>query len=524
LRESASSQPGTSWPRAWLEAAGASLLLAPGLIWNQLSPTHLDLYHRLLPITAVVRVLVLDVLVLWLLAVLALRAIERLTGTNNSQRRTFRTLLWALWLGLLASRLIAGLILAQLLSWQELSAGRAFALTAGILLLIWLLTPRTYLIAVRGLRFVALLFGFCIFWALPMLVMAGFAHQPHDQAEFQKPVPPAAAPHPRIVWLLFDELSYDQLFDHRWPGLDLPNFDRLRTQSVTFSAMEPDGYFTERIIPSLFLGKPIVDARSTEAGALRYQSAKGAPWQAFDENATLFADARRQGWTTGISGDYNPYCRMLPNQLDSCTMRLIVFGEHLSRDKSTWGNFIAPGHAALARTLHQPYEPAPSEAEVFASMMTSARQLVTNDAIDLAFVHLYLPHPPGFYDRKTGRVLIGGSYIDNLALADRSLADLVSALGETPSAHQTTLVISSDHSWRVGIWRHGFGWTKEDEAASRQGQFDPRPTLMVRFPDESSPADVSHPVPLLAMHDIIERMITKEINSPQQLTTWAAQQ
>ena len=76
----------------------------------------------------------------------------------------------------------------------------------------------------------------------------------------------------------------------------------------------------------------------------------------------------------------------------------------------------------------------------------------------------------------------------------------------------------------VGIWRDGFGWTREDETASRHGYFDPRPTLMVRFPGESSPADVSHPVPLLAMHDMIERMITKEINNPLQLTTWAAQQ
>jgi Sulfatase len=527
LRESPSSQPRSSWPSSWLEAAGAALLLAPGLIWNQLSSTHLDLYHRLLPITAVVRALALDVAVLSLLAVLALRALERIAGRNASPspyRRNSWILVWALWLGLLVSRLITGLIVAQLLSWQELSAGRAFAVTAGILLLIWIFAPQRYLIVVRGLRAIVLLFGFCIFWALPMLVMAGFAHQPRDHAEFQKPIPPAAAPHPRIVWLLFDELSYDQLFDHRWPGLNLPNFDRLHAQSVTFSAMEPDGYFTERIIPSLFLGKPIVDARSTEAGALRYQSAKGAPWQTFDENATLFADARRQGWTTGISGDYNPYCRMLPDQLDSCVMRLSVFGEHLSRDKSTWSNFAAPGHAIAARALHQPYEPAPGEDRIFANMMDSVRQLLANDTINLAFVHLFLPHPPGLYDRKTGRVLLGGSYIDNLALADRTLGDLLASLAQTPSVNQTTLIVSSDHGWRVGIWRHGFGWTREDELASQHGHFDPRPTLIVRFPGESSPAGISRPVPLLAMHDMIERMIAGEIGSPQQLTTWAAQQ
>jgi len=428
-----------------------------------------------------------------------------------------------LWLGLLAARTIAGLILAQLLAWQELSATRAFLALAGLLLALWFIAPRLYLATVRGLRFLVLLFGFSIFWALPMLVVAGFAHQPRDVAAFHKPMAPATAPHRRIVWLLFDELSWDQTFDHRWPGLEMPNFDRLRGQSVTFSAMQPDGYFTERIIPSLFLGKPIADARSTEAGDLLYQSNRGDRWQTFDPRATLFADAHREGWTTGISGDYNPYCRMLPAQLDSCEQRLIVFGEHLSRDKSAWDNFAAPLRADWARMRHQPFEPAPSEAQVFAAMMDSARRLVTDDRIDFAFVHLYLPHPPGFYDRSTGRVLVGGSYIDNLALADRSLGELLQALAQTPSADQTTLIVSSDHSWRVGIWRHAFGWTREDELASGHGHFDPRPVLIVRFPAQTAPAQVARPVPLLSMHGMIDRMIAGQLDDSRQLESWAAQ-
>jgi uncharacterized membrane protein len=510
-----------------LEAAGAALLLAPGYIWNQLSQTHLDLYHRLLPITSVVRALAIDVIVLWLLAILVLRALEWLAAHSSVSpvdRRSFWLLVWILWLGLLAARTIAGLILAQILAWQQLSAARAFLAMAGLLFALWLINPRIYLLAVRSLRFVVLLFGFSIVWALPMLALAGFAHQPHDVAEFRKPIPAPAAPHRRLVWLLFDELSYDQVFDHRWPALDLSNFDRLRSQSVTFSAMQPDGYYTERIIPSLFLGKPIYDARSTQAGDLLYQSTKGASWQSFDPNATLFADARRAGWTTGISGDYNPYCRMLPNQLDTCAQRLIVFGEHLSRDKSTWQNFTAPVAANLARAQHKPFEPAPSQAQVFANMIDSARSLVTDDTIDFAFVHLYLPHPPGFYDRKTGRVLVGGSYIDNLALADRSLDSLLQALAQTPSASQTTLIVSSDHSWRVGIWRHAFGWTREDELASGHGHFDPRPVLIVRLPGQTSAATVGRAVPLLSMHDMIQQMLAGKMNSSVDLQAWAAQQ
>jgi hypothetical protein len=512
-----------SWARCSIEGAGAALLLAPGLIWNQLSQSHLDLYHRLLPITTVVRALAIDLGILWLIATLALRLLEAIMA-RRVDRRTVWLLLWALWFGLLAARLIAGLIVAQLLSWQQLSAGRAFALMVATLLLIWLIAPRAYPTAIRGLRFVVLLLGFCMFWALPMLAIAGFALQPHDQAEFHKPIPAAPGPHRRVVWLLFDEMSYDQVFAHRFPGLDLPNLDHLRAQSVTFSNMQPSGYFTEQIIPSLFLGKPIVDTRSTTSGSLLYQTTSHGPWTALDGSATLFGDAKRQGWTTGISGDYNPYCRILRDQLDSCWMRLIVFGDHLSRDKSTWGNLAAPVQAAAARALHQPFEPAPTQAEILSGMITSARQLIADETIDFAFVHLYLPHPPGFYDRKTRHVAIGGSYIDNLALADRSLGDLLQALNQTRSADQTTLIVSSDHSWRVGIWRDGFGWTKEDEQASNHGHFDPRPTLIVRFPNQTAPAEIPQPVPLLAMHDMIGRMMAGQIADPQQLKVWAAQQ
>lgn len=518
----------SSWARCCLEGAGAALLLAPGLIWNQLSWTHTDLYHRLLPITTVVRALAIDVALLSVFAMVMVRLLdgqsEELDRSRPPYRRKLVLLLWAVWFGVLAARAITGLIVAQVFSWQELSAGRAFALMASLLFLIWLSAPRWYVFAIRGLRVAVLLLGFCIFWALPALVVAGFAHQPRDQAEFQKPLPAATAPHRRIVWLLFDEMSYDQVFVHRWPGLELPNLDRLRGESVTFSDMQPDGYFTEQIIPSLFVGKPFVDTRSTESGELRYRSATSGPWVTFDGNATLFGEAQREGWTTGVSGDYNPYCRVLKDQLDFCSQRLIVFGEHLSRDKSTWGNVTAPVHAIWARALHERYEPAPSEAEIFDDMMSSARRLVTDENIDFAFVHLYLPHPPGFYNRKTGRVAIGGSYIDNLALADRSLGDLLRALDATSSAGDTTLVVSSDHSWRVGIWRDGFGWTKEDELASGHGQFDPRPTLIVRFPGESAPVEIARPVPLLAMHAMIERMIDGGIGDPQQLEEWAEKQ
>ncbi|HEX4007224.1 MAG TPA: sulfatase-like hydrolase/transferase [Acidobacteriaceae bacterium] len=521
----------TPWPRCWLEGAGAAILLSPGLLWSQLSQTHIDAFHRLLPLNTVARALAVDLLLLSIAATLVVRGMEAISappaGTSKPGRRSI-LLLWALWFGLLAARCVAGMIVAQVLWWRQITTGRAFLLTAGVLLILWLASTRGYAWTIRALRFAVLLTGFSILWMIPALIVAGLAHQPYDQAQLRKPLPPATSSHRRVVWLLFDEMSYDQVFVHRWPGLDLPNLDKLRGQSVTFTGVQPDGFFTEDVIPSLFLGKPIEDVRGTPGGWMIFQPAQHAPWQRFDGSQTLFADAQRAGWTTGAIGEYNPYCRILKDQLDFCWMDMPPLPDHLSRDNSTLANVVAPLAADWQRVFrkHRPHPPgpkAPTSVDDLAAVHAGSN-LIADDAIDLCFVHLPLPHPPGNYDRKTGRIGPGGSYIDNLALSDKALGALLAAIAATGNAGQTTVIVSSDHSWRTRLWRNNFGWTQEDEAASRHGHFDPRPMLMVKFPGETTAQAVDRPVPLLSMHALVEAMIAGRIDNAQQLETWAAQQ
>src|SRR5581483_3318594 len=131
-----------------------------------------------------------------MLVVRGLAALERRAGLQKqgSSARRLILLLWALWFGLLAARTVAGLIVAQVLWWQQITTGRAFLVVAVALAAVWLASGTWYQGAVRSLRFALMLLGFCIFWMVPALVMASLAHQPHDQAEFSKPVP-TEAPH-----------------------------------------------------------------------------------------------------------------------------------------------------------------------------------------------------------------------------------------------------------------------------------------------------------------------------------------
>jgi len=523
--------PASGWGQQWLEGAGAAILLGPGLVWNVLSPSNLYTYHHLLPLHTVTRAVAADLILLSVAGMFAVRFLEKASGdlerrADGSRRRAV-DLIWAVWLGLLAGRGMQGLLVAEFVSWDQVSASRASLLVAGGLMVVAAVSASRYRRIVRGLRYGVLLLGLSMLWIVPTLAVRSYRPQAYDITQFSKVLPAPPAGHRRIVWLLFDGLSYDQVFDHRWPGLALPNFDRLHAQSVTFSGMRPDGSYTEDVVPSLLLGKRIVEVHGTADGGMLYRSARQGAWQRFDGSASLFADAEREGWTTGLIGIFNPYCRLLRNQLDSCWMDLPPAAYGMSRDKSTPANL-----AALSSELWD--NPFPISADKRRSEATPlseiaavdvADRLIADTRVNFCFVHLGVPHPPGHYDRKTGRLLTGGSYIDNLALADRLLGRLLADVAKTEAAERTTVVVSSDHSWRVWMWRNAFGWTREDEAASGDGRgFDPRPTLLVRFPGETSSFVVRHPVPLLAMHDLLEGTLGGEIADAQQLQDWAARQ
>ena len=139
-------------------------------------------------------------------------------------------------------------------------------------------------------------------------------------------------------------------------------------------------------------------------------------------------------------------------------------------------------------------------------MLFRSEALIRDQSIGFVFIHLSVPHPPGIYDRRPGHHRVNGTYIDNLALADRTLSQLMATLNATPLANKTAVIVCSDHSWRVPMWRLTATWTKEDEVASH-GRFDPRPVLMIHFPGQQEEHVVPAPFASIGIHDIIERML-----------------
>lgn len=333
---------------------------------------------------------------------------------------------------------------------------------------------------------------------------------------------------PRIVWIVFDELSYRQTFGSRFPDLQLPNFDALRKSSTLFTNTEPVVNETEEAIPSILLGRKITRVDYTTGNRLEVAGPTGS-LHPFDAARTPFALARQRGLTTGVVGWYNPYCGMLTPYLDDCYWTHELQIPPVPIQQKFWKDFSFPWSLYAAPFRHPIQMLSPnhrahaiehimvpgsnvymgSRIVIYREVMRHAEGILAPTGPDFVFLHLPIPHPPGLYNRKTGELDASGkrSYIDNLALADKTLGDLMTILKQSPRWNRTAIVLCGDHSWRVYMWTRQLYWTAEGEAASHGETFDPRPVLMVHLPGQTLQETVTTPFSLLRVHDILNALI-----------------
>jgi hypothetical protein len=504
--------------RPWLEGGGLAMFYLLPLIAEFLSPARRNFYHQLLPVTTLTRGLLIDLLALGIAGGVVFSFLDR----------TAPRLKLILWLPVFSAT--AWIVARDISIWMSYGALHqhllavtpyipAVVLAAAIAL--FLLSPAAYRNLVRTASVIFAAGGIAVLVVvLPRLIPACFSRAPQEHASFTRPV--SNAWHPgqlRVVWILFDELSYNQVFVHREPGIHLAAFTKLAGESVTFSQLLPVGYETERIIPSLLLGQPVTDVKGDANGNLLLRHGADAPWQHFDQNATVFAAAKRLGWGTGISGWYNPYCRILDGVLDHCywTFSQPVATElfsRLSSRQSSWQN-ARDGLPLAARIDALWHHTPPNQPlhEDYQNILRAGELLIQDPAIQLAFIHMPVPHPPGLFRSPIGEHAY--DYLGNLMLADQAMAQFLKSLDTSPGAADTVLIVSSDHSWRVPTWRTSGGWTREEERASNGGFFDQRPVLMVRFPQQASAVQIDHAESAMVVHNLLLDLIAGRVHTPE---------
>ncbi|HKR26652.1 MAG TPA: hypothetical protein VJS11_04325 [Acidobacteriaceae bacterium] len=525
--------------RWWAEATGVALLALLPYFYPLLLPDSVALYHDSLPLRTLIIGVLVDIATLTVLCTLVLAFTSRLP-------ERFRLIIGAIAVAGVLCRAEAvitiflsgsqetsdvqrGAIGVRLIHLAQSAMSVQHSVAAGLALafvLVGIVKPQLIRALMRVTRIGLAGFAFSMVWIAPELVyMAAGPADPPLRAGQAREIPVEAnhTPQRRLVWILFDELSYRLVFERQPAGQEFSNFERLRERSYSFSDVKPVGFYTDRIIPSLFVGTEIDKIRSSVTGDLEYLGPRERRWKEFDPDSSLFGLAQRDRWNPGVAGWSNPYCRILRPVLNECFWQpadaIPLEDIGASSNHSATQNALALPRYALTRLLAKENSDSPQLEHLiqgYIALMGSARTLIRDPHTHFVFVHLPVPHPPGIYDRRGHRLRPGGNYLDNLTLADDTLAQLMQEIQASADADDTTVIVSSDHSWRVPLWDSTPDWTKEEEEISRD-TFDPRPVFLIHFPGETNGVDIRSAMPELEEHDIIAGILNGHIENGSQM-------
>ena len=317
--------------------------------------------------------------------------------------------------------------------------------------------------------------------------------------------PPVGLPARRVIMIVYDELEHAAVFDARPPDLALPAFDALRAGSVMATAMTSPASRTERAIPSVLTGRAVRQARLTGRDRLELTFADGGT-AGFTAETTLFARARDLGVASGLAGFFLPYCSMLAGALTTCTWQPCLT---CGRRVGAFGGSLPESVYNQISELAARYGPR-RHLRAYRALQQRALELAADPAVGLAFVHLPVPHDPSIYDRHTREFSLWAvgrrDYHDNVALADRSLGEILRALDASNLASRTTVIVFGDHGRR--------------SLADGMTVQDPRVLFLVRLPGQRNGSAHAGPLDLTLVHDLALAALTGRIASPDALTAW----
>jgi hypothetical protein len=518
-------------PRWVFEFLGASLLLVMPFTAQLLFPGASTLLHNPRSFSSLVLGLGIDALAVFVIGFAIFTIVPRLA-------RLPRNLFTGLLCGLISWWISVSVVIGvSLLPTSEIFPHMRTLMDHAQVLLLHLnlpivaffiafaiLEPGAVRAVAGALRLSLAAFSVCALWVVPEMVHLVFLRPvgPFDHSAALS----APASGPRVVWVLFDELSQDLTFDHPIAGATYPNFAVFRSSSVFFDNIETLGLNTDRAVPSLLTGRVIQEVRSNSNGDLVTLDAPTRHWVPYETENTLFDLARDTDWRPAVVGWYNPYCRTFESVLSACywepgiqdLVPIQMLGASLRG--SAWQN---------ARTIPQfifgfffsalggkGFNLQEQNLQDYQSVLRHSEQLIANDKFRFVFLHLPVPHPPGLYDRRTHQLCACGNYFDNIALADDLLGQLLRQINATPDAARTTVIVSSDHSWRISLWKDGVFWTPEEQRIAAHFS-DARPVFLVHFPGQQQGINISAATPELIEHDIIAALLQQKLSTPQSL-------
>jgi hypothetical protein len=250
--------------------------------------------------------------------------------------------------------------------------------------------------------------------------------------------------HRRVIWLVFDTLDPRAVFEERPNGWVYPAIDQFRAEAYYINNVDQTGPNTFLAIPSMLTGYQVLDAEILPDPDLliQYGGSNGA--RRLSQMDTIFRQAHSLGIRSARVGFHHPYCRLFEGLLSKCLRLAVNSPEQFPRSnllQVMWLQFRALSifhrrHAAI---------------DAYKILSERAHAIALDPNIDLAFVHMTMPHKPYIYDPEEQDFTLFNfdvtGYFDNIVLVDHFLAQLRSDLKDTGLWDETTIIVTADTSW-----------------------------------------------------------------------------
>lgn len=305
---------------------------------------------------------------------------------------------------------------------------------------------------------------------------------------------------PRVVWLLFDELDQRLIFEKRPKEFQYPEFDRVAKESVSVAEAYSPGPNTIESIPGLLVGKDVQYAQSVFPPDvyLTYEGSRGN--SLWSKERTLFSKLGELKVHTALLGWYHAYCTILGKNIDVCERR-----SHFRYSESVFKNIPDILENALyGKWVISLFRDGAED------LAAEAVELASVPSLDFVFIHLPVPHSPWIYDAKIGHTVLLRSqspegYFDNVAYADRILGQIRNRMEEKKIWDKTTLILSTDHSWR--------------SSDQFDGIRDKRIPFFVKMPDAKN-IPLKGPFHTRKTGDLVLDVFTKKIMTSGDVAKW----
>ncbi|MEW6736929.1 MAG: sulfatase-like hydrolase/transferase, partial [Acidobacteriota bacterium] len=283
-------------------------------------------------------------------------------------------------------------------------------------------------------------------------------------------------------------------------------------------------------------GRLVSEAKPASPAELNLRFEESKEMVGWGAQPNLFSRAHEAGFNTGLMGWYHPYCRIIGDDLTVCSFKELNSRPQgktlpealLNQIKSlaqtipfidTLG-IVGEGNLAMFEKSQQRLQE--DGLKAYFNMLAEAKELTTNNQLNLVFIHWPVPHSPVIYNRFKNDFQLDkkNSYIDNLALVDRTIGEIRRAMEAAGVWQDTILLITSDHPLKKRVWLSYLGDYSKEDADLINDKGDARIPFVLKLANQKEAITYDSAFNTILTQDLLLALLKGEISDPASVTGW----